>query len=138
MKKRIYFLFLFSFFLLSGCESLLDCVFDRRPVIHNRTFNDGTVGVYYYEEVTTEIKNEPNDDDYGYNYDIYGELPNGLQMITNHRTVSFEGTPEVAGTFRFTLHLYVDPPLSYDYDTDQYEEVLCSDSTSNEYTVTIY
>jgi len=123
--------------MLSGCENLLDCVFNRRPEIHDKTFKTGTIGVYYYQEVTTEIKNEPRDNDYGYNYDVSGNLPDGLQMVENYRTVSFEGTPELAGTFTFTLFLYVDPPYSYDYDTDRYEDVMCSESTSKEFTITI-
>ena len=57
--------------MFSGCEDLLDCIRNRRPEIHDKTFKDGTIDVYYYQEVTTEIKNEPRDNDYGYNYDIY-------------------------------------------------------------------
>jgi hypothetical protein len=137
MQKRLFLPLFLSFFMFFGCEDLLDCIVNRRPEIHDTTFKDGEVGVYYYHEVTTQIKNEPRDNDYGYNYDVYGNLPDGIQMITNYRTVSFEGTPELAGTFRFTLILYVDPPLSYDYNTDQYEDVMCSESTSKEFTITI-
>ncbi|WP_323787770.1 hypothetical protein [Psychroserpens sp.] len=138
MKIRIPLLFVLSLFMLTSCDNILECAFNKRPEIHDKTFKDGIIGVYYYEEVTTEINNEPRDNDYGYNYDFYGELPNGLQMVTNYRTVSFEGTPEVAGTFNFTLYLYVDPPLSYDYDSEQYEDSLCSESTSKDFTITIY
>jgi hypothetical protein len=138
MQKRLHFLLFLSFFVFSGCENLLDCIVNRRPEIHDTTFKDGVIGVYYYHEVTTEIKNEPRDNDYGDNYEVHGDLPLGIQMITNYRTVSFEGRPEEAGTFRFTLFLYVDPPLSYDYDTDLYENVMCSESTSKEFAITIY
>ncbi|WP_033961962.1 hypothetical protein [Psychroserpens jangbogonensis] len=137
MKKQLSLLLFLSFFMFSGCEDLLDCILNRRPEIHDKTFKDGTIDVYYYQEVTTEIKNEPRDDDYGYNYDIYGDLPDGLQMVVNYRTVSFEGIPEVDGKFTFTLLLYVDPPLNYDHDTDEYEDVMCSESTSKEFTITI-
>ncbi|WP_431135539.1 hypothetical protein [Psychroserpens mesophilus] len=138
MKKQLPFLLFLTCFVFTGCKDYLDCIVNRRPEIHDATFKDGTIGVYYYQEVTTEIKNEPRDNDYGYHYDVYGNLPDGIHMFANYRTVSFEGTPEVAGTFRFTLLLYVDPPLSYDYDTDQYEEVMCSESTSKEFSITIY
>ncbi len=137
MKKQLLLLLCCSFFTLYSCEDLFECVINKRPEIHDKTFRDGIVGVYYYEEVTTEIKNEPRDDDYGYFYDIYGDLPEGIQMFANYRTVSFEGTPEISGTFKFTLLLYVDPPLNYDDDTGEYESVMCSDSTSKEFTITI-
>jgi hypothetical protein len=138
MKKQLSLLLFCSLFMFSGCEDAFDCIVNRRPQIHDKVFRDGNVGVYYYQEVTTEIKNEPRDNDYGYNYDVFGELPDGIQMIANYRTVSFEGTPEAAGTYKFTLFLYVDPPVSYDYDTDQYESVMCSESTSRDFTITIY
>lgn len=137
MKKRISLLLFLSFFMFSGCEDILDCVFNRRPEIHDKTFKDGILGVYYYQEVTTEIKNEPRDNDYGYNYEVYGNLPEGLQMFVNYRTVSFEGTPELSGSYAFTLVLYVDPPLRYNNDTDQFEDNMCSESTSKEFTITI-
>lgn len=120
--------------MFSACEDFLECVVNRRPQIHDNTFRNGTVGVYYYEEVTTEIKNEPRDNDYGYFYEVIGNLPDGVQMFTNYRTVSFEGTPEVAGTFKFTLLLYVDPP---NFGADEFEQVLCSDSTSKDFSITI-
>ncbi len=138
MQKQLSFILFLSFFMFSSCEDLLDCIVNRRPEIHDKTFKDGTIGVYYYQEVTTEIKNEPRDNDYGYNYELVGSLPDGLQMFVNYRTVSFEGTPEVVGAFKFSLLLYVDPPLSYDYDTNQYEEVMCSESTSKQFKITIY
>ena len=138
MKKQLPLLLFLSFFILTGCEDFLDCTSNRRPQIHDANFKDGRIGVYYYQEVTTEIKNEPRDNDYGYNYEIYGNLPDGIQMFANYRTVSFEGTPEVAGTFTFTLMLYVDPPMGYDDDSGEYENVMCSESTSKDFTITIY
>lgn len=137
MKKLYLILFCFAFFTLSSCEDFLDCVIDRRPQIHDKTFASGTVGVYYYQEVTTEIKNEPRDNDYGYFYEVYGNLPDGIQMFPNYRTVSFEGTPEVSGTFKFTLLLYVDPPGRFDDDGIEFEQVMCSESTSKDFTITI-
>ncbi|MFK7782760.1 hypothetical protein [Psychroserpens sp.] len=137
MKKQLFLLLFCSFFMFSGCENILDCVANRRPQIHDASFGDGRIGVYYYQEVTTEIKNEPRDNDYGYFYEINGRLPDGIQMFANYRTVSFEGTPEVAGTYTFTLLLYVDPPLNYDNDSGEFENVMCSDSTSKEFSITV-
>lgn len=137
MKKQYSLLLFLSFIMLTGCDDPLDCIGNKRPQIHDANFANGTLGVYYYAEVTTEIKNEPRDNDYGYFYEVYGNLPDGLQMFPNYRTVSFEGTPEMTGTFTFTLALYVDPPLNYDYDSGEYESAMCSNSTSKEFTITI-
>ena len=133
MKQRSLFLLILPLFLCFGCNDFLECITNKRPQIHDATFRRGQIGIYYYAEVTTEIKNEPNDDDYGYFYELYGELPEGLQMFVNYRTVSFEGTPEVTGRYAFTLALYVDPP----FDEDGNQQVMCSESTSKDFTIII-
>jgi len=133
MKKHLPLLLVFSFFMLFGCDNILDCVTNKRPQIHDANFRDGKIGVYYYQEVTTEIKNEPRDNDYEYYYELYGELPDGIQMFVNYRTVSFEGTPEVSGRFVFSLGLFVDPPLN----DDGFEEVMCSEYTSKDFSIYI-
>lgn len=133
MKKRIPLLLLLSFFTLFSCNDFFECITNKRPEIHDATFRRGEVGVYYYAEVTTEIKNEPRDNDYGYFYELYGELPDGMQMFVNYRTVSFEGVPEVPGRYTFTLGLYVDPPI----DGDGFQEVMCTDYTSKDFSILI-
>ncbi|WP_299224198.1 hypothetical protein [uncultured Psychroserpens sp.] len=136
MKQRLLPLLFLSLVMFSGCDDFLECIIDRRPEIHKTTFSDGRVDIYYYHEVTVEIKNETRDNDYDYYFEIGGQLPDGLEMFVNYRTVSFEGTPEVSGTYRFTLFLYVDPLFNNGGDCDC-EEFLCSDSTSREFTITI-
>jgi len=132
--KFIPFAFCFLFF---GCEDVIECIINKRPIIKDTSFEVGTIGNYYYQEVKSEIKNEPRDDDYGYNYEIYGDLPDGLQTFVNYRVISIEGTPETSGAFTFTLHLYVDPPVRYDDYSGEYEDSLCSDFTSKEFTIII-
>lgn len=112
MRLPVFFIALFSFIFLTGCTDVFDCITNKRPQIHNATFPRGEIGVYYYAEVTTEVKNEPRDNDYGYYYRLYGELPDGIRMFDNYRTVSFEGVPEVSGVFTFTLVLTVDRSCS--------------------------
>ena len=133
MEKRLPFLLLLPLFLLTGCNDFFECITNKRPQIHNTDFRRGEVGVYYYAEVTTEIKNEPRDDDYGYYYELYGELPVGMQMFVNYRTVSFEGVPEIPGRYTFTLGLFVDPPI----DGDGFEQVMCEDYTSRDFSILI-
>ncbi|WP_296383531.1 hypothetical protein [Winogradskyella sp.] len=132
--KLLPFVFCFLFF---GCEDLVDCIFNKRPEIPNKYFEAGFVNSYYYEEFTSEVKNDPRDDDYDYFYEIYGDLPDGLEMYANYRTLSIEGMPLTSGTFTFTVHLFVDPPEYYDEDSGRYEDSLCSDSTSKEFSITI-
>ena len=124
-------------FLLFGCEDIIECIINKRPEIKDTSFEVGYVGTYYYDEVKSEIKNEPNDNSYGYTYEIYDDLPDGLQTYANYRTLSIEGTPLVSGTFTFTIYLYVDPPEYYDEDTGEYEDSLCAYSTSKEFTIII-
>ncbi|SDH51395.1 hypothetical protein [Winogradskyella thalassocola] len=124
-------------FLCFGCENIIECIINRRPEIPNKSFDVGFVNSYYYEDFTSEIKNEPNDDDYGYTYEIYDDLPEGLQMFANFRTLSIEGTPRTSGTYTFKVYLYVDPPEYYDEDSGQYEDSLCEHSTSKTFTIII-
>ncbi|MEH6536204.1 MAG: hypothetical protein V7719_07420 [Psychroserpens sp.] len=136
--KRLLPLFLFlSIFTFSSCDDFLDCVVNRRPELPDKSFGVGTIDLYYYEEFDAQIKNEPQDNDYGYHFEIDGDLPNGLEMFVNYRTVSIEGTPTTVGTFRFTVFLDVDPPITYNENNDTYDDPLCSESTSKEYTIII-
>jgi hypothetical protein len=124
-------------FLFFGCEDALDCIFNKRPEIPDKSFKIGHIDNYYYEDFTSEIKNEPRDDDYGYTYEIYEDLPDGLEIYANYRTLSIEGNPTALGTFTFTVYLYVDPPVHYDDYSGEYESSMCSESTSKEFTITI-
>lgn len=135
--KSLKFVPLILCFLCFGCEDIFECIVNKRPEIKDNTFDIGNIGEYYYAELRSEIKNEPRDNDYGYNYEIFGDLPDGLQTFVNYRTISFEGRPEVSGIFTFTLYLYVDPPEYYDEVSGQYEDSLCEDSTSKEVTIII-
>ncbi|WP_225035816.1 hypothetical protein [Winogradskyella sp. SM1960] len=124
-------------FLCFGCSDIIECIINKRPEIPNTSFDVGYVNNYYYEEFTSEIKNEPNDDAYGYTYEIYGDLPDGLQMFADFRTLSIEGMPIASGTFTFKIYLYIDPPEYYDYDTERYEDSMCAYSDSKEFTIII-
>ncbi|WP_178985119.1 hypothetical protein [Winogradskyella helgolandensis] len=135
--KLFKFIPLIVCFLCFGCENIIECIINKRPEIPNKSFDVGYVNSYYYEDFTSEIKNEPNDDDYGYTYEIYDDLPEGLQMFANFRTLSVEGIPRTSGTYTFKVHLYVDPPEYYDEESGQYEDALCASSTSKTFTIII-
>ena len=121
-----------------GCETIASCIWNRRPEIPDKSFEVGNIGYFYYEDLISEIKNESGDDNYEYYYDVTGNLPNGLEMYSDYRTLSIEGNPEISGSFTFTIHLVVDPPEQYDYDTQEYDDKsMCSTTTSKEFTIII-
>jgi hypothetical protein len=138
MKRPIIFLFLVSFFCFSSCEEIVECIINKRPELPDKRLEDGYTNSYYTDELIAEIKNEPHDDDYGYFFDLYGDLPEGLDMIIDYRKVIFEGLPTEKGTYNFTIYLSVDPPEYYDDDSGEYEDSLCSSSSSKSYTIIIH
>jgi hypothetical protein len=138
MKRVLPLLLIFSFFICISCDDVLECVIlARSPELPDKTFQEGLVNTYYQDSFDAEISNEPRDNDYGYYFDFNGELPDGLHVYFDYRTVSIEGVTQIAGTFNFTIYLEVDPPLNYDEYSGEYEEDMCSTTTSKEYTITI-
>ena len=135
--KSLKFSLLLVCLLSLSCDTIVDCIINKRPEIPDKSFDLGNIGYYYDEELTSEIKNEPNDNYYDYYYDVYGNLPDGLELYSDFRTASIEGFPEVSGSFTFTIHLSVDPPEYYDEDTQEWDDNMCSYSTSKEFTIII-
>jgi hypothetical protein len=124
-------------FLITSCENFFDCIINVRPELPNKVFKRGTMNVFYSDELRAGIKNEPRDDDYDYYFEVYDDLPQGIEIYTEYNNIYFEGVPLENGTFTFTLFLSVDPPVTYDYETDRYDDPLCTDSTSKTYTIVI-
>ncbi len=139
MKRPLHKLLLFiGLTLCFSCDDVLDClIFSKEPELPNKAFKVGSINSYYYDEFDAEIKNEPRDNDYGYEFDIEGTLPIGVEAYYDFRTFYLEGIPEEPGEFNFTVYVYVDPPLRYDADTDSYEEDMCLTWTSKAYTLFI-
>lgn len=139
MKRPLHILiFLCSLTLFYSCDDVFDCLlFSKEPELPNKAFKVGSINSYYYDEFDAEIKNEPRDNDYGYEFDIDGTLPLGVEAFYDFRTFYLEGVPEEAGEFTFTVFVYVDPPLNYNPDTDSYEEDMCLTWSSKAYTLII-
>ncbi|MEM9650179.1 MAG: hypothetical protein AAF969_17005 [Bacteroidota bacterium] len=119
--------------LLQGCDEIYECVFSINPEIHDKPLELGLVGERYYGIVTAEISNEVNDDDYDYDFDVFGELPPGIFYDINRRSVEFFGTPEERGTYRFSVELFVERYDYYGYDGSP----TCSDSTVRDFTIQV-
>ncbi|MDU8886884.1 hypothetical protein RXV94_11985 [Yeosuana sp. MJ-SS3] len=136
--RQINIVFIFiSFLCLTSCEQIIECIINKSPELPDKVLEVGLVNAYYSDFINAEIKNEPRDDDYGYYFELYGELPEGIEMLVDYRKVYFEGIPVESGSFDFTILLSVDPPLFYDFETDEYEDSLCSYSTTKGYTIRI-
>jgi len=137
MKQSTKTLFIILFISLSACQDIIDCIINVRPELPDKVLKTGDIEQYYFDEFNAGIKNEPRDDDYDYYFEFYGDLPEGLEIFFNNKNVAIEGTPIESGLFTFTLYLTVDPPVNYDFETGEYEDSLCSDSTSHKYTIAI-
>jgi hypothetical protein len=79
--------------------------------LHIESLPDGQVAVPYQGRVHASIENDPSDDSYDYHFSIdSGHLPPGVAMRQDHRVLYLEGTPTMAGAFRFTLKVDATPP----------------------------
>ena len=119
----------------------MDCIINVRPELHDVNLKDGRIDYYYFDKITAEIKNEPNDNSYDYYFDVYGDIPAGLDIIYDYREVIFEGIPTESGRFTFRVHLNVDPYDDYYYDEYGdvvYDDKLCTDHTTKDYTLIIH
>ena len=137
MKKLFSILFCISIITLVGCEEIIECVINRSPDLPEKQLESGRVGYVYYQEITADIKNEPRDNIYDYNFQIYGDIPDGLEVNIDFRTLYIEGIPNDTGRYEFTIALDVDPPEYYDEETQEYENSMCSTSTSMDYEIII-
>ena len=117
-----------------GCEDPLSCIIPREPELPNKTFPNATVDIFYSESLDAEINNEPRDNDYDYYYEVRG-LPEGLEAYADFRTLTIEGTPIEAGTFRIKVYLDVDGPFR-DFPQDD-TPLLCSYTTSKSYLIIV-
>ena len=111
-----------------------------RPELSNKTLSRGSVNQFYSEVIHAEIKNEPQDNAYDYFFDVRGNIPDGVEVIYEYRKVFIEGVPTRSGRYTFTVYLDVDAPNGYYYDeygNERYDDALCSDSTSEAYTIVV-
>jgi hypothetical protein len=134
MKTYRFLLFFLCFPFLFSCEDTLGCLIPKEPELENKEFPIATIEEYYAVALNAEINNEPRDDDYDYFFSVDG-LPLGLEFFTDFRTISIEGVPEVAGTFRITIFVDVDGPFRPMINEEP--EILCNYSTSKTYTIIV-
>lgn len=142
-QKHAYILFgfLLAFLSFSACEVVVDELLDdcnsyNYPVLAAKELTDGKVGVFYSEQISAEIKNDPNDDsDYTYHFSVSNGLSNGVDWFVEGRKVLFEGTPTEKGSYQFTIEVWVEVDEEWWYLNDIPE--LCDDYDQKTYSIHI-
>ena len=89
--------------LFSGCNEMMDCIFSVKPNLPQKTFTVGKVGVAYLDELKASVINDSREGDYYYYFDLYGNLPDGIEILISGRTMYFQGTPTKTGRFNFDV-----------------------------------
>jgi len=138
MRKWLSLFFMLTLLSFNSCQDILECVINSHPELPNKTLSVAQVNQFYTESIQAEIKNEPMDDSYEYYFTIDGNLPRGIDYYVDYRTVVFEGEPYLAGTYNFTLRLSVEQSNNYECENELNNcDGLCSDSTSQVYTIIV-
>lgn len=139
-KKSLKFILILSFISLYSCQDILECVINRHPELQDKTLEIGRKDHLYQDFIKAQIKNEPLDNSYDYFFHISDNLPPGLNIIVDFRTLIIEGVPEEAGTYFIEVNLRAQ---QYDYYYDDCEsdfndcDGLCSETTSRTYALRI-
>ena len=121
MYKLLKLSFITSLVFISGCESLLEsttdvlldiseCAFrnEEGPIeISTLSLANGTTGINYSQPIISEIRNEPNDNQYVYEYTFTAEqLPPGLSYREAGRGLVIEGVPQSPGMYPLFIEVY--------------------------------
>ncbi|RNC89878.1 MAG: hypothetical protein ED555_10530 [Allomuricauda sp.] len=129
LKNFTLFALMGMLFLLQGCDEIAECVFGINPEIHDKRLAVAFVGEPYEDIITAEVSNEVFDNDYIYNFDVFGDLPPGLRFDFDRRAVVVYGIPEEEGTYSFTVELFVE-----NFDEGGYDgSPTCNESTERQF-----
>ena len=138
-KFRIQLVLLLSLLFLIGCEKL-GCTIIVKPILPDKTFAIGELGVEYFDKLSASVKHSNREEEFNFYFDISGELPPGIEVLgDNFRTLYFQGTPAEKGTFTFYILVEIEDRY---YSDDEFEYVnptleVCNDTTGREYTIVI-
>ncbi|TBN04406.1 hypothetical protein EYD45_07245 [Hyunsoonleella flava] len=138
MNKKILFPSILAlFFLATGCQDVLECVINRKPILSDNRLGTAFVNQDYFELITAEIQNEPRDNDYFYFFSVIGDLPRGIDVYFDYRDVIIEGRPLERGRYRFTIRLDVEQADNYCENNLNDCDGLCEESTARTYILTV-
>ncbi|WP_353778589.1 hypothetical protein [Winogradskyella sp. 3972H.M.0a.05] len=125
---------IFSFFTFFGCEEIFECIVNIHPQLPDKELKTGFIYNYYYDTIHAEINNQPSDNNYHYYFTIDDNLPPGIDVYVDYRTVIIEGVPEAAGDFIINIYLQVEHRDVYDCEDEPGNcDHICSDNTTEEY-----
>ncbi|SHH45379.1 hypothetical protein [Winogradskyella jejuensis] len=133
MKSKTITLFLVSFFALSSCEEALECAFGLDPEINENSVAPAQLDQEYFQIITGEVDNDPNDNAYDYFFEIYGDLPPGIDVLFFARRIELVGRPQEVGTFNFRVYLYVESFDNGFFDASP----TCSDEVSKNFSLVV-
>ena len=134
MKSKNMLVFALLIVLNISCDEVSDCLFfSVKPELPSKTFATGSVGIPYEDSFRASVKNDPNDSDYYYYFNVSGNLPPGLDASVNNRELTISGTPTTAGVFVFKVFLQIE----YAYDDDSERICFADDTVERSYSITI-
>ncbi|MGB5393630.1 MAG: hypothetical protein WBN16_05230 [Lutimonas sp.] len=132
IKKSMYKYFLIILLLIPciSCDAIVDDVLNcsyRKAELQKKVLRTGKVDQNYVDSIKASVNNEPGDEDYPYNFSVYGDLPNGIYVEVHRNRLDLIGVPTEPGTFKFKIEVNV----SFGY------EPTCYSTTDRSYTITI-
>ena len=147
MSKRNsvkYILVLLSVVMLTSCESVADsahdCINNDSPTFDLSSWPNAILNEEYSVLITASIKNNPNDSSYNYSFKLEGDIPNGIELITElgSRYARISGTPTELGRYRVKLKVIVTEQrsyLGYEQSKESYDDGddLCSNAYDKVY-----
>ena len=119
--------------MLAGCNAI-DCVIDNHPKFSNTTVRNAILNQVFEDTIKVSIANSYMDNDYGYTFNLEGDLPSGIRYETSFRDITFSGTPTELGGFEFRLSVTAEAIAQYPNDAP---EGLCSNTESQDMVLTV-
>lgn len=96
-------------------DEAVDCIFKISPEL-NGDLGPGRVGSPYSGLITASVKNSPREDSFDYIFDVYGELPPGVEYSIIDRSVRLSGKPTASGVFVFYINVEIEDTLDLEDD----------------------
>jgi hypothetical protein len=124
---------LFFLMLFTNCETITDCISRIKPDLMSKELSVGAVYQNYNDSVTFQMIRGNTDDYLIYEVSVEGNLPPNIKYYWNNDTINFNGIPNTAGVYEFTVTIFVKP---YEYNSDGTDD-LCGNGASKKYKIII-
>jgi len=122
---KFFLLLLFTVLTFYSCETVIDEVFEdcllfqAKPRMQSNTNPTGRVSTTYFSEIVGYVKNH-DDDNFNYDFELDGDLPNGLRYQSCENVFKIYGAPTETGVFSFDVIMTIsqDENVSSSDDSD--------------------